>query len=997
MRKLYRLFLIPLLFLSSSHLMSCSSSSSLEFDKMIYEVKSGDKVRVKSHHSGITYSFINNDYENLSVDSRSGLITFDESVLNYSQVLYQATYKEYKSDIVTLTLIHNYGTPTLTFNNPINYLRDGDYIIVSNSLGLANTYSLENKIAGISVDSTNGLISINEEVKDNTEFTVVVSSNGVSVSQNFYVAKDNIVLSKTDVQTIEEGSSDYSAYYLDFTSIDIDKFEEKVIAVSNKNNIIDSQYYEYDEENKRLIIKDSYYSLIDYGVNNIKIYTPRNSVSVDLIYATKFISNVKDLISINENKSSLNGYYIQTNDIDLSFYLSTFGEGYNEGKGWNPIGTYKDVTDGTNLENSFQGTYDGDGYSITGFYINRSDEFAYNAGLFGYVSTLGSIQNLRIVTSEAQNKVRSYAGILAGVCEGEIKNCISEGNISNYSGEYIFKNLGGLVGRNAGTITSCFSLASVSGDDSTGNLVGSNEGKIINSYSYKQNDYDVLIGSGYDSSDSFLFTTLDEMKSYDFKTYLSSNNWDFLTNELPILKHNYEHYFVTSISIANENLNYVRNEKITLDINIKPEKLWDEYINKIDVICDDEHTSISGLTLDTSSSDQEYIVVTISLALNNKILTDSVTFHIYSSLDYIILDANDFKVIIPGEEYLIKPIISPSNIKDTLIDYEVSPSTNLVNIKDSVLTVDENITSTLSFSLKAKSSNVISNTIDITVNPLHNKHDVQTYYLDNIPTSILFDISDINGEDLTVSLNHSDLPFVKNDKTIKIDSSLFVMNSDNYQSVKIIDKVNNVGYAHYIGIFDKDSFDISKVENTIFINSVSDLKTYFNISDYKADRFINYGKTYILNADIDFNNEMIYSFGTEEHPFTGTIYGCGHTIRNFKINENEYYFTLSDIEKNNAYRKSLYSVGFIAYLSGEIYDINFDNSIVKANNFVGSLCGTGFENSIVENVHYINSSVLNINEVSYPISNEDKVHYLVGIGNPFIKFSSFNQSITNLF
>ena len=45
------------------------------------------------------------------------------------------------------------------------------------------------------------------------------------------------------------------------------------------------------------------------------------------------------------------------------------------GKGWTPIGT--------SFDNSYKGTFDGGGHTITGLAVTTNDEFA---GLFGWLN-----------------------------------------------------------------------------------------------------------------------------------------------------------------------------------------------------------------------------------------------------------------------------------------------------------------------------------------------------------------------------------------------------------------------------------------------------------------------------------------------------------------------------------------------------------------------------------------------------------------------------------
>ena len=49
------------------------------------------------------------------------------------------------------------------------------------------------------------------------------------------------------------------------------------------------------------------------------------------------------------------------------------------GKGWTPIGT--------DYDNSYTGTFDGGGHTITGLTVTTNDEYA---GLFGYLGNFGN-------------------------------------------------------------------------------------------------------------------------------------------------------------------------------------------------------------------------------------------------------------------------------------------------------------------------------------------------------------------------------------------------------------------------------------------------------------------------------------------------------------------------------------------------------------------------------------------------------------------------------
>jgi hypothetical protein len=93
------------------------------------------------------------------------------------------------------------------------------------------------------------------------------------------------------------------------------------------------------------------------------------------------ISTPEQLNKLREKDGESGFRYILINDIDLTFDTQDpDGLYYNDGKGWEPIA-------------DFRGRLNGNGYTISGLYIDRPDED--NVGLFG-VKEGGHIRNLRL-------------------------------------------------------------------------------------------------------------------------------------------------------------------------------------------------------------------------------------------------------------------------------------------------------------------------------------------------------------------------------------------------------------------------------------------------------------------------------------------------------------------------------------------------------------------------------------------------------------------------
>ncbi|AEH61180.1 GLUG domain protein [Methanosalsum zhilinae DSM 4017] len=173
------------------------------------------------------------------------------------------------------------------------------------------------------------------------------------------------------------------------------------------------------------------------------------------------ISNIDQLQNM---KLDLSAHYVLIDNIDASDTVN-----WNDGAGFEPIGN----TTGYH----FTGSFDGNGYEITGFYINRSGT-SY-IGLFGYTGFGSEIKNVGLVDVDiiTGQLGQSYVGALVGYNNGFIESSYATGNVDG------FANVGGLAGSNSGTINNSYATGNVNGFVSVGGLVGHNNyGAIENSY-----------------------------------------------------------------------------------------------------------------------------------------------------------------------------------------------------------------------------------------------------------------------------------------------------------------------------------------------------------------------------------------------------------------------------------------------------------------------------------------------------------------------------------
>ena len=154
------------------------------------------------------------------------------------------------------------------------------------------------------------------------------------------------------------------------------------------------------------------------------------------------LMNIAELV--NGGKSDIN--ITLDTDIDLT------------GKDWTPIGT--------DYDNSYKGTFDGGGHTITGLTFTTNDEYA---GLFGWLNRAGTVKNV-VMEGVQITSHQIYGGSIGGVVGsgwGTIENCSVSGSVSGTV--YV----GGVVGvQIGGSITGCSSSATVKGTVDVGGVAG---------------------------------------------------------------------------------------------------------------------------------------------------------------------------------------------------------------------------------------------------------------------------------------------------------------------------------------------------------------------------------------------------------------------------------------------------------------------------------------------------------------------------------------------
>ncbi len=238
-----------------------------------------------------------------------------------------------------------------------------------------------------------------------------------------------------------------------------------------------------------------------FAASNHENYSSLTSISNYTDDESEFvINNAEDMKEfaklVNSKKVSFAGKTIYLgNDINL---------GCDEDNIWSPIGT---------SATKFEGTFDGNNYTISGLYISKAS--TENQGFFGFINNAtikdltvsGDIDctkfldrngfagiaatvygnttisgctnnvNLTIGTATNANDLSATGGIVGNICgkaNVTITDCTNNGKITgNSKAGYI----GGIVGRSINsacvTITNCVNNSDISGYDRMGGIIGS--------------------------------------------------------------------------------------------------------------------------------------------------------------------------------------------------------------------------------------------------------------------------------------------------------------------------------------------------------------------------------------------------------------------------------------------------------------------------------------------------------------------------------------------
>ena len=350
--------------------------------------------------------------------------TFDESSATDANFLYSVR--------ITNTVLNAYPSPVTT-------------VSVANLSDNAVTYSLKEAVAGVSIDSSTGVITVDaSQVTSGAAFTVVASV-GDGKYQSFeatFTAWNRMYVEGTLNVEIGSGTSDTVA-------IDVAQFPTSYEGFSFddilENGILNNDTQtavEFEVSSGELFLKG-----LTAGEYSLTVSTEDADFVLTVYMATLLIENAQDMMTFDQLiytegtsiDDPLTGYYLMLGDVDMAYTGYVFGD--NQGE--------YSINGGTAY--AFGGTFNGNGYALKNALIG-------NRGLFWEIAESGVVKNLAIIDAyalgwkagdevqyEAETRVNNGATVIADMHYGLIENVFIGGKMGH--GHW---NFDGLFGQNRG-------------------------------------------------------------------------------------------------------------------------------------------------------------------------------------------------------------------------------------------------------------------------------------------------------------------------------------------------------------------------------------------------------------------------------------------------------------------------------------------------------------------------------------------------------------------
>ena len=200
---------------------------------------------------------------------------------------------------------------------------------------------------------------------------------------------------------------------------------------------------------------------------------------------TYSISSAEELAKlatiVNTGDTVENCEFVLGADIDLS--------AYSEGEGWDAIGKL----------HLFSGIFDGNGYTISGLYINAEEDYGQHVGLFGQVEA-ATIKNVILADCDVTSNRTSTThtgGLVADMRGTAVINCSVTGSVKSENGNagllsaYLTTN-----SNNAAIIDSCYTSGLVNADSNAGGILGQSSATSIATLKDSYSEANVVSKSG---------------------------------------------------------------------------------------------------------------------------------------------------------------------------------------------------------------------------------------------------------------------------------------------------------------------------------------------------------------------------------------------------------------------------------------------------------------------------------------------------------------------
>lgn len=199
------------------------------------------------------------------------------------------------------------------------------------------------------------------------------------------------------------------------------------------------------------------------------------------------------------------------------------------GKEWTPVG---------NSGQTYNGTFDGQGHTITGLNISSPSEAV---ALFHNIGGGGKVMNLQL--KDVTYKGSTAMGGIAHGNNGTITACSVMGTLTNTTNNGA---VGGIAAINFGTITACWFNGTITGGSKVGGIAGINSyagsyyGKIAACY-WSDAGISNGVGNGYDTSgttkvDGSTVTWQNAVAGMNAALTDNDYQWTSGTDGLPVLK-----------------------------------------------------------------------------------------------------------------------------------------------------------------------------------------------------------------------------------------------------------------------------------------------------------------------------------------------------------------------------------------------------------------------------------------------------------------------------